>query len=453
MDVTPLGVLAVKSLQTSTLTSGLNTDRSATTRGDLLCKSSDDAGANPLYAVLHASATSTSRTLTLSTDGTSSSGSYANATILGLRNPTDASGAATKAYVDQVAQGLSVKNSVAVASSVAWTVTANLGAGTLTVTATNADLTAFTGTTSITVSSLTINAVTEDPNASPSPDLTPANRILLMGQTDARQNGIYYVMSVDDAIPNCVLKRTTDARYSASRPGYSDMNVGNFCFAEKSTTGAAGAGYVLNSSNQTVPGAAINPSSDATHDTQVWAQFNAQTVITGGSGITNTANTLNLDLTSNGLLVFNDNGTNTVTGVSQTVQVSGATKYGLVLTSNGTATSTVPVYSSDIGDTLASNIDQIGTGLVTINEVASRTGTTEGGKEGGLVLNNTLGFGTTGTYSPAYYIGRPSVLGATRMVMISTATAAQPQFAIQQVTTAGSTNTAPVWTTLAYFTQ
>src|SRR5210317_1685879 len=105
-----------------------------------------------------------------------------------ITNVTDPSGdqdAATKAYVDSVANGLDVKDSVRFASTANVAGTYDNGAGTITAGSNGA---------------LTIDGQT--PSAS--------DRVLLKDQSDATENGLYRVTTVGDGSSAYVLTRTPD---------------------------------------------------------------------------------------------------------------------------------------------------------------------------------------------------------------------------------------------------
>ena len=90
-----------------------------------------------------------------------------------LTDPTQDQDAATKSYVDNVVNGLDVKESVQVATTANLASTYNNGAGTLTASSNGA---------------LSIDGSAASTN----------DRILVKNQTDSKQNGIYVVTATGD---------------------------------------------------------------------------------------------------------------------------------------------------------------------------------------------------------------------------------------------------------------
>ena len=167
--------------------------------------------------------------------------------ITGLADPTGDNDAANKGYVDGVAQGLDVKDSVVA------TTTAN---GTLS--------TAFANGQSI-------DGVT----------LQTGDRILIKNQTTASQNGIYNVNA--SGAPS----RTTDMATGANA-------AGAFVFVEQGTINAEN-GFTCTSDT----GSAVVGTNNLT-----FAQFSGAGQIIAGDGIAKSGNTLSADLKTNGGLVI-----------------------------------------------------------------------------------------------------------------------------------------------------
>ena len=167
--------------------------------------------------------------------------------ITGLADPTGDNDAANKGYVDGVAQGLDVKDSVVA------TTTAN---GTL--------ASAFANGQSI-------DGVT----------LQTGDRILIKNQTTASQNGIYNVNA--SGAPS----RTTDMATGANA-------AGAFVFVEQGTINAE-SGFTCTSDT----GSAVVGTNNLT-----FAQFSGAGQVIAGDGLDKSGNTLSVDLKANGGLVI-----------------------------------------------------------------------------------------------------------------------------------------------------
>ena len=167
--------------------------------------------------------------------------------ITGLADPTADADAANKGYVDGVAQGLDVKDSVVA------TTTAN---GTLS--------TAFANGQSI-------DGVT----------LQTGDRILIKNQTTASQNGIYNV-------------NASGAPSRATDMGTGSNAAGAFVFVEQGTVNAEN-GFTCTSDT----GSAVVGTNNLT-----FAQFSGAGQIIAGNGIAKSGNELSADLKANGGLVI-----------------------------------------------------------------------------------------------------------------------------------------------------
>ena len=167
--------------------------------------------------------------------------------ITGLADPTGDNDAANKGYVDGVAQGLDVKDSVVA------TTTAN---GTL---------------SSAFANGQSIDGVT----------LQTGDRILIKNQTTASQNGIYNVNA--SGAPS----RTTDMATGSNA-------AGAFVFVEEGTVNAEN-GFTCT----TDTGSAVVGTNNLT-----FAQFSGAGQIIAGDGLEKSGNTLSTDLKANGGLVI-----------------------------------------------------------------------------------------------------------------------------------------------------
>lgn len=159
-----------------------------------------------------------------------------------------------KTYVDNVASGLDVKQSVRVATTEDLSATYNNGAGTLT-----AD----------TNGALAIDGVT----------LVVGDRVLVKDQTDGVENGIYRVTNTGGASAQFVLTRTPDADTA------SEITGGAFTFIEEGTLHADN-GFVATHNGEPTLGT----------DDVTFEQFSGAGQIDGGAGITKTGNTLDVNV-------------------------------------------------------------------------------------------------------------------------------------------------------------
>lgn len=178
--------------------------------------------------------------------------------ITSVAEPTQATDAATKNYVDAVKTGLDVKDSVRVAT------TANL-------TATYANGTSGVGATltnSGTQAAITIDSIV----------LSAGDRILVKDQTTGLQNGIYVVTTVGTASTNWVLTRATD---TDSNSPVVEVGPGMFTFVEEGTVNADNGFVCTNNGAITIGTTAIT-----------WVQFSGAGQITAGAGLTKSGNTI-----------------------------------------------------------------------------------------------------------------------------------------------------------------
>jgi hypothetical protein len=172
-------------------------------------------------------------------------------------DPTQPLQAATKQYVDNVAEGLHIHPSVNAATTANLTATYSNGTDGVGATLTNSG----------TQEALVLDGVT----------LTTSQRVLVKNQSTALQNGIYTVTNTGSVSTNWVLTRATDMDTSAECDG------GDFVFVTAGTT-LDNTGWV-----QTETGITIGTSS------LVFTQFSGAGTYLAGNGLTLTGNTFSIN--------------------------------------------------------------------------------------------------------------------------------------------------------------
>lgn len=237
-------------------------------------------------------------------------------------DPSAAQDAATKNYVDTVAQGLNTHDAVTVATTA--TLPANYANGTTDASGglgIGATLTASAnGTLTIDNISLTVN-----------------DRVLVKNQTSALQNGIYVVTASGAAGSAWSLTRAEDANNSIA----GEMAVGDFIFVVSGSYGA-GTGWVLNSASTSgTPAKAIKIGTDIV----TYSQFSGQGTYTAGNGISISGNTFSvlngtgLAFSTSSLTFASGTTSQSATGVSGGAYAYGAQKQVATITGNNSATS------------------------------------------------------------------------------------------------------------------
>jgi hypothetical protein len=299
--------------------------------------------------------------------------------ITNLLDPSDPQDAATKAYVDGVAQGLDVKASVRVAST--------------------------TNLSSLVTVSTPVDGVT----------LTAGDRVLLKNQSTAADNGIWVA-----ALGN----------WSRAADGVTGkLTSGSFVFVEEGTVNQ-NSGWVLTTDGTITVGST----------NLAWDQFSGAGQITAGNGLTKSGNTINFVGAGNGGLTVNAdsvevNGSQLFIGTSNVVvgATGGAQSLAGIQNITGSANDFELVPGNAAGGTtgyttiIKGGLGGSGStgGAITITGGAAGGGGTIGGAvtiNGGAAT--TPGAVNIGTTSAAINIGQASVSttiisGATRLAALT----------------------------------
>lgn len=245
--------------------------------------------------------------------------------------PTTGNDVANKTYVDSVAAGLDPKESCRLAttaalSGVSYSPTGGTG-----------------GTGGFTSVTDTIDGVTVATN----------NRILVKNQADAKQNGIYIVVTVGTGA-NGVWERASDQDGSVA----GEVSSGNFVFVEQGTVNAD-SGWVLQGNGVLT----LNT------DNLNWVQFTGAGQITAGAGLTKTGNTLDVGTASSARIVVNADNIDLATtavsansyGSASSVATFTVDAYGRLTTAASTA---ISIASTAVTDFTEAAQDAVG-GMVT----------------------------------------------------------------------------------------
>lgn len=229
------------------------------------------SGAN-LTSIPNTATTATSTNTNSAIVARDSSGNF-SATMISLSGTTtNATDAATKQYVDDIASGINAHGSVVAATTAALTAVYNNNTTGVGATLTNSGTQAAFTLDNVTVSS--------------------GQRVLVKNQASAFQNGIYTLTTVGSGSVNWVLTRATD--YDGSVPG--EIASGDMVFvtapaSQYSVTPTyQNTGWVMNSNGTIVVGT----------DSINWVQSSGSGSVTAGNGITVSGNVVTFNPTSTG---------------------------------------------------------------------------------------------------------------------------------------------------------
>ena len=253
---------------------------------------------------------------------------FSSASAFSVPAPSSSAHAATKGYVDGVAQGLDVKASVRLATV--------LG-----------DLASFTYSGGV-LTQQVLAAITID-------GVTPASgdRVLVRHMSTASENGIYTISQVGDGSTTAwTLTRAADFNTSAL------ASPGSFTFVEEGST-LADTGWVM-SSNAPI-----------TLDTSdiVFTQFSSAGIVNAGDGLSKSGNDLNVNVGANGgveivtdalqIKVKNSSVSTDASGLEVGLNAEGS------IAIKGAAGLAAPIMRPQAGLAVASNIttDDTDTGL------------------------------------------------------------------------------------------
>jgi hypothetical protein len=266
--------------------------------------------------------------------------------------PTQASHAATKAYVDNTTAGLNFHAPAHAAT------TANLSA-----TYANG-----TGGVGATLTSSSNGALVIDGHT-----LSADERVLVKNQSTGFQNGLYTVTATGDGSNPWVLTRATDADNSPA----GEVAYGDFCFVQNGSTNA-GFGFIVNTTGTITLGTtAIS-----------YVQFNAGQTVIAGNGLTESSpGTLAIDTAVTADVSTSQTFTNkTISGSSNTLSNIG---------NSSLTNSKVTIGSTDIN---------LGSTATTLAGLSSVTSTSFVGALTGNADTVTNGVVTTGSYSNPSWI-------------------------------------------------
>jgi hypothetical protein len=306
--------------------------------------------------------------IVLAPDGTGSV-DVSGAKITDLGTPTDATDAATKAYVDEVAQGLKARTAANAYS------------------ASNLDATYDNGTAGV-GATLTANANGAFPEIDGvTLNTTTARRLLVVGQTNAAHNGLYVLITQGDAGTPWVLRRCVECDTAIEIPG-------SFVFV---------AGGTLYKNTGWVATVADPATFTVGTDAITWIQFSGAGQYTAGEGLDLTGTTFSVNVDNSTIEIVTDtlqvkdagitnaklaNSTITVSdgsatdavALGETLTVTGSGAISTAVTANAIAISVADATTSTKGVASFDSADfDVTTGAVTLEDTVLKSITTDSG--------------------------------------------------------------------------
>ena len=278
--------------------------------------------------------------------GTTDSVTFANVTV--SNSPTQASHAATKSYVDNVAAGIDWHQAVKLATAAALPNSPTYSNGTSGVGAT---------LTATAYARLTIDGA----------NATTGDRVLVKDQSTAAHNGIYDVTEQGNGTDTYwVLTRATDFDSSPTN----EIKSGEAVFVLGGSSNIR-QGFVLTSTGTGTAGAHVLNTDDLS-----FTQFTGTSAFTAGDGISQSGNTLNVGTASTGRIIVNtDNidlatvGQTDTSGANTTSFVSSVTidSYGRV---TGQETSDIDFSDTALTGTPTAPTASVGTSTTQVATTA-----------------------------------------------------------------------------------
>jgi Major tropism determinant N-terminal domain len=255
--------------------------------------------------------------------------SMANQKITNLADPTSGLDAANKSYVDNLSSGLRIKQAVDRATD-------NVLPNTPTYTAGSADSSQGYGIGATLESSTNTRLSVDNGN------VTTGQRILVKNQTDAKQNGIYYVTAQGaSGSSHWILTRATDSDNSPA----GEVRKGDYVSVLNGGTNGGTSWTISNDGTATTPSNGIAIGIDNIN----YVQFNGAATYVAGGGLTLTGTTFDIGTADSSRIVINADNIDlaTVTRSDTTGSAGGARITAITTDSYGRVTGTVSSAQAD----------------------------------------------------------------------------------------------------------